>query len=233
MSTRLQPGAPDAAQLFARHGYVSLPGGIAPEICALATRYALMQEEVDLRSDGPDGQVPGAHSVYGDALMESLLDTMRPRIEQLAGLRLFATYSYYRVYRPGAELNPHRDREACEISASVCLGSRYLHDDSGYSWPLCFGASAGSGKGAIVLRQEPGDLVLYRGRDLKHWRERFAGRPGSYLVQVFLHYVDQDGPCRDYRYDKREGLGRRSKPEEERVRALLDQAFPELARGKR
>jgi hypothetical protein len=232
MSSMLRSGAQDEMQDFARNGYVSRSGEVAPEICALATRYALMKEEVDLRSDGPDGQVPGAHSVYGDALMESLLDTMRLRIEQLAGLRLFATYSYYRVYRPGAELKPHRDREACEISASICLGYRYLHDDPAYSWPLCFEAKAGSGEGAIVLRQEPGDLVLYRGMELEHWRERFAARPGSYLVQVFLHYVDQDGPCKDYRHDKRAGLGHRSRPEEERVRALIDQAFPELARGK-
>ena len=49
----------------------------------------------------------------------------------------------------------------------------------------------------------PGDALLYRGIELPHWREAFDG---DRMAQVFLHYVDRDGPHRDWAYDKRARL---------------------------
>jgi hypothetical protein len=57
-----------------------------------------------------------------------------------------------------------------------------------------------------------GDAILdglmeelrYRGIDLTHWREPYAGQS---LVQVFLHYVDQDGPHKGEKFDRRAALG--------------------------
>ena len=46
---------------------------------------------------------------------------------------------------------------------------------------------------------EEGDAVLYAGCDQEHWR------PGVYegegMAQVFLHYVNQNGPNKDHAYD--------------------------------
>ena len=35
---------------------------------------------------------------------------------------------------------------------------------------------------------EPGDMLIYRGCDLEHWREEFKG---NVCDQVFLHYSDK------------------------------------------
>ncbi|MGA7235113.1 MAG: hypothetical protein WBY44_05520, partial [Bryobacteraceae bacterium] len=43
------------------------------------------------------------------------------------------------------------------------------------------------------------------GCDCYHWREPFAG---NHLAQVFLHYVDQNGPNTEWKYDKRSRLSR-------------------------
>jgi hypothetical protein len=51
----------------------------------------------------------------------------------------------------------------------------------------------------------PGDALLYRGIDLFHWRDAY---PGEALVQVFLHYVDRDGPHADRKFDGRPTLMR-------------------------
>jgi PKHD-type hydroxylase len=48
--------------------------------------------------------------------------------------------------------------------------------------------------------QSPGDGVLYRGCEIEHWRPEFTG---DEYVQVFLHYVDSEGPYRNYVYDQK------------------------------
>jgi hypothetical protein len=51
----------------------------------------------------------------------------------------------------------------------------------------------------------PGDILIYRGDKLEHWRERFKGNT---CVQVFLHYNDLNGPYKDsLKYDSRPFLG--------------------------
>jgi hypothetical protein len=141
-----------------------------------------------------DGQ-EGAVEMFSDPVMEHVLAGVRPRAEQLCGLRLYPTYSFFRVYRHGNVLERHLDRAACEISVSVSLGP--VLDPP---WPLWL--KGPMGESAIDLA--PGDAVLYRGIECEHWRERFAG---DHLAQVFLHYVDRDGPYCEWRFDKRPSLG--------------------------
>jgi hypothetical protein len=48
-----------------------------------------------------------------------------------------------------------------------------------------------------------GDAVLYRGMEKHHWRKKFKG---EWQAQVFLHYVDADGPHKEWKFDKRPSL---------------------------
>ena len=92
--------------------------------------------------------------------MESMLLHLPSIIEENTGLSVHPTYSYYRVYRNGDELKPHSDRPACEISTTLCFN--YSYDDKKYQYPIFMDGQR------VVLY--PGDLVIYRGCDLKHWR---------------------------------------------------------------
>jgi len=47
-------------------------------------------------------------------------------------------------------------------------------------------------------RMEPGDGVLYQGNLVKHYRKAFKGIE---CIQMFLHYVDADGPFKDHVFD--------------------------------
>src|SRR5690349_13914957 len=102
-----------SAALFASQRYLFLPGEVSPDVCQISANYALLKQKVAFRPEGPKAQVPGTHSVYADTLMETLLESLHSRVEQLSGLELFPTYSYYRVYGPGDELHRHRDRPSC------------------------------------------------------------------------------------------------------------------------
>lgn len=53
------------------------------------------------------------------------------------------------------------------------------------------------------MNLEAGDALLYRGIECPHWRTHFEG---DHQAQVFLHYVDQQGPCAEWKFDKRDSL---------------------------
>jgi len=180
---------------FKKNKYVFVKNIVSEELIKFISQYALFDEIQDFKTDG--GQVPNAHAKYGDSAMETLLLKMLPVIEENTGLELFPTYSFYRVYRTGDILEPHTDRESCEISATVCLD--YNYDQSKYTWPIVI-----DGK---KINMEPGDIVIYKGIVGEHSRELFSPPEENFHIQSFIHYVDKNGPFSEYKFDKRFGIG--------------------------
>ena len=118
--------------------------------------------------------------------MENLSDFLLPKIESATGLKLLPTYTFFRVYKAGDILEKHRDRPSCEISISLCLRKK------GNIWPIYINNTA------IML--EEGDALIYKGCEVEHWREPYT--EGTKLAQVFLHYVDANGPYTEWKNDK-------------------------------
>lgn len=185
-------------QEFSEKKYVVVKNAVSKDIVNLVSQYALLDEQNDLTLEqGSQPQIHNSHSKYADTLMESLLLQMQPFMESTTGLKLHPTYSYYRVYKPGAILEKHKDRPSCEISTTITFHYNYMGED--YEYPIFV-------EGSKCL-MEPGDLVVYRGCDVEHWREEFKAPNGSYHVQVFLHYVDANGPYAEFKFDKRPFVG--------------------------
>jgi hypothetical protein len=207
------------SEYFKQHHYTSIPGLVPEEICNVATKYALLKMETEFHPETTGQQVPGTHSIYSDTLMETLMYFMLPHMEKHTGLELCPTYSYYRVYKSGDDLFRHKDRPSCEISTTVCLGFKYNHKDPDYRWgiyvdelsfntPMPDGKFVSSNNPGVRIDMNPGDVVIYRGCDVEHWRDIFDAEEGSYHVQAFLHYIDKNGPnYPEYAYDKRKGIG--------------------------
>jgi hypothetical protein len=193
VKSRPAPSHAHEPEIFARQGYVTLPALIAPALAEYFWSY-VHTKFASLLLSGGDPQVPHTPSGYGDMACDGLLEYLRPRIEQGCGLQLLPTYSYFRLYKRGDVLKRHRDRPACEISVSLNIGQ--TPDEP---WPIYVECDAGP----YAARLSPGDAQLYRGCDCFHWREAYEG---SRLVQVFLHYVDADGPYADHKFDKRKTL---------------------------
>jgi hypothetical protein len=143
-----------------------------------------------------DQQIPGAYSKYGDWAMDALLMYMIPIMKQRTGMELIPTYSYTRLYEKGNILKRHKDRPSCEISTTLHLG--------GDEWPIFLDPSGqnfvideyknihkpGAPKG-VQVDLKIGDMLIYSGCELEHWREPFQGTVCS---QVFLHYNHANGP---------------------------------------
>ncbi len=128
--------------------------------------------------------------LYGIPISESVLLNLQPKIEKLVSKRLYPTYSFARIYWPGADMEKHVDRPSCEYSASLCIS---INPDPWSIW------MAGN-----ELLLYPGDMVVYKGMDVEHWREPYQGIE---QIQLFLHYVDADGPHADCKYDYRQEIG--------------------------
>lgn len=153
-----------------------------------------------------DEQAPGDYSSYGDLTFDTLLGFVKPEIENAIGIDLTPTYSYHRLYTTDTELERHTDRESCEISATVCLGYNVKNMDvkkyPDYDWPMYV---KGIDNKDQPVHLKPGEMLIYRGCKVEHWREPF---PGLNHAQAFIHYnetnkIDND----DNEFDKRWCLG--------------------------
>ena len=130
-----------------------------------------------------DKQIPNTYSHYADIVMETLLEKIKPVMEENTGLKVLPTYTYARIYKKGDILKRHKDRPSCEISTTINLG--------GESWPIYLEPSGEKGKEGIKVNLNPGDMLIYRGCELEHWREAFEG---DNCGQVFLHYNEANSP---------------------------------------
>jgi hypothetical protein len=187
----------DTALEFKEKGYVHLKDFLHLDSCKDLTRE--LKRLVTEKKTVKDEQCPLSEAIHGTLTFDKLLEDLTPHFEQASGLKLFPTYSYARLYNTqGEELKLHRDRPACEISATLTL------DFEGDVWPIFMGANEDKSN-ATEIKMNVGDAVLYRGCDIHHWREPY--KEGKWQAQVFLHYVDQNGPHAEWKYDKRESLG--------------------------
>ena len=140
----------------------------------------------------------GEFSFYADPYMEIILEKCVDPFSKITGLTLFPTYSYTRKYIKGNELPIHTDRKSCQISATLSIAFEGTEIN-----PICFSQSPDK-ENAVALYLKPGDLCLYRGCDLWHWRPPINN---DWYLQSFLHFVDADGPYKQFKYDRRNGLG--------------------------
>lgn len=122
-----------------------------------------------------------APSFYKVKKLNELHEIVRLKLEHLLNADLYKTYHYFRNYKYGSFLKPHRDREACEISVTLNLG--------GDDWQIGI-FNYNSIPRQILLKK--GDALLYHGTDLIHWRPGIF--KGNNLTQIFLHYVQSGGP---------------------------------------
>ena len=201
-------------KLFKEKGYAIIPNALTDELRDFVTQYALFDEMQNFSAN--DEQIPDAHSKYADPVMETMLLHLHNLMEENTGLKLFPTYSYYRIYRKGNELTKHTDRDSCEISTTVCFN--YSYDDSKYTWPIYVDN--------YPVTLKPGDLVIYRGIDLEHWRDPFnCPNENDWHVQGFFHFVDANGPCQDWKFDKRDTIGSNPKKKQQNQIIKLDKPY--------
>jgi alkylated DNA repair dioxygenase AlkB len=142
-----------------------------------------------------DIQVTNSFSYYSALCFEALSLQLQPLVEEVTGKKLYPTYTYARIYYNGATMAIHKDRPSCQFSATVNIS---IDEEP---WEIWFETLTGEHK---AVKLYPGDMIVYKGDILNHWRDAYQGQRQT---QAFLHYVDKNGPYRDYKFDQRPYLG--------------------------
>ena len=188
---------------FQKNKYQVIRQAVPKDLANFVMNYFLLQQDAveymlknniinkqnPLIGNWEDEQVPNAYSKYGDWVMETLLQYVRPIMKEKTKLDLIPTYSYARIYNKGNILKRHKDRPSCEISTTINLGGNH--------WSIYLEG--------IKVDLQQGDMLIYSGCELEHWRETFTG---DFCVQVFLHYNHANGKFGNNNlFDKRPMLG--------------------------
>ena len=196
---------------FKKNKYQVIRKALSPELTYFCSRYFTFKRQVattlfDHKYISPfetmfgswdDDQIPNTYSHYADLVMEVLLAELLPLMMKKTGLKLTPNYSYARIYKKGDELKRHKDRFSCEISTTLNLG--------GDPWPIFLEPSGKKGMKGVKINLKPGDMLVYRGCDLEHWREPFEG---DSCTQVFLHYNNlKTKGSEENLFDRRPHLG--------------------------
>ena len=192
---------------FKKEKYKIVRSAVSKDVVNFVNNYIILKEQVhDTLKDSryiipfsddwgtkEDPQCWNAYSHYADVAMETLLVNCLPLVEKETNLKLWPTYSYTRVYKRGHELKKHTDRKSCEVSTTLNLG--------GDMWPIYLIDTKGKN---IEVKLKSGDMLLYSGCELEHWRNIFKGK---YCSQVFLHYNEQNKKNKVNKFDNRAHLG--------------------------
>jgi len=161
------------------------------------TRYLSPFETMLGHYERQNEQIPNTYCQYGNCAFETLMLKLQPIMEKITELKLNPNYTYARIYKHGDELKRHKDRFSCEVSTTLNLG--------GDLWPIYLEPSGKENKPGIKIDLKPGDMLIYSGRELEHWREPFRGTD---CVQVFLHYNNSKTKgAEENMFDKRPHLG--------------------------
>jgi len=142
-----------------------------------------------------DRMVDNCLSWYGLVCFDSLMLLLQDKVEEVTNKKLYPTYTYSRMYYTDNILRKHKDRESCQYSVTITI------DSPDEPWPIYIEGYDGKVTSAIL---EPGDMLVYRGDHLAHWREPYKG---TEQLQAFCHYVDVDGPFKHRKWDSRPVLG--------------------------
>ena len=199
--------------MFKKNKYVVIRQAISKDLAAFVANYFSIKKQVydTCRKtryispyevmlgyyEGETEQIPHTFSCYSDIAMETLMLKCQPIMEKTTGLKLSPAYTYARIYKNGDILKRHKDRFSCEISTTMNL--------AGDPWPLYLEPSGKEGLKGIKVDLKPGDMLVYSGCELEHWRNKFKGKE---CIQVFLHYNNRKTPgAKENMFDKRPHLG--------------------------
>jgi len=171
---------------------------------------ALFNREVDITQNSPKDSLNKSKANYCTPMAVGLHRWLHDALDDVIDMDLRETYSYSRKYERGAYLRAHTDRPSCEISATVCLDydtddkapwKIWVQNDENYvdnqdmeeAFRISQGLKHRDRKG-IPISLEPGDVLLYQGPNVIHWRDYLLG---DYSYHMFLHFFNYEGKLGD------------------------------------
>lgn len=177
---------------------------------------SVFELEEDIIFESPTESLFKSHGSHTSPMGVMMHNYLTKRLnEEVLDLLLKETYTYTRKYDRGAYLKAHTDRPSCEISATFCLDYKsddgkpwkiwvkndknYIADKEGKAFDPNWIADISQGVPIRKRKEDPsmkcfslevGDLLLYQGPNVIHWRDTFVG---DYSYHMFTHWYNELG----------------------------------------
>lgn len=203
------------SEIFDEVGVLYVNNILTKEECDEALLYLFRLKEDE---DHIDDTISGGFKYnFRRGELDYLLEKVKPTLEKILDKSLLPTYSFSRIYKENDYLLLHTDRNACEISMTITLGygkgsiwpfkflskndtklyTNFKNDGSKYIGELIEEYDSNLESKCII---EVGDGVLYKGMEVAHGRGTYYH--AKWQAQVFLHYVDANGPNAEHKNNK-------------------------------
>jgi hypothetical protein len=165
-------------------GYAILRELIHPfHIGALRRYYRRLIREGEFQLG--DTQSLRRYVAYNESVARFYHQQLAGTVSCVVGVPVKPSYVYVASYQSGAELPRHIDREQCEYTITLCVDhSPEPVNES--AWPIYLE----TGEGTVAVFQGIGDALLFKGRQLPHYRNTLP--VGFTSTSIFFHYVRED-----------------------------------------
>jgi len=175
--------------------------------------------EEDIINDSPPESLFKSHGAHTSPMGVMMHNYLTKRLSEVIDLSLKETYTYTRKYDRGAYLTAHTDRPSCEISSTICLDYKsddgspwkiwvknddnYCQKEDGTKWSHQDIVDMSQGVPIRQRKKDPsmkcitlevGDVLLYQGPNVIHWRDTFVG---EYTYHMFCHWYNELGMIND------------------------------------
>jgi hypothetical protein len=189
---------------FAREKYAVVPGIFPPEQMRAMQAYYRQYVAHGFMVFGDD-RVEKRYGEYREAFASFLHPQLTAIMCAATGRDVKPSYSFAAAYVDGAVLPPHTDRRQCEYSISFQLDYQPETNGGPTPWPICLEPLEyeGSlpdigyaiewdkvGRDPASIDLANGDGLIYKGRDLVHYRHALPA--GHTSTSLFFHFVDKD-----------------------------------------
>ena len=169
---------------FCERGYVQLSRLIHPYLVGSLRRLFRYKIRTGKLTLG-DKQCALRYIAYNDPVLRFFHHQLTTIVSRVVNKKIKPSYVYLASYLEGAELPKHVDREQCEYSISFCLDYSPEPGCSETPWPI----QLNIGTDVVAIYQKIGDGLLYRGRQIPHYREKLHKDATS--TSIFFHFVDE------------------------------------------
>jgi hypothetical protein len=171
----------ERSAFFRKHGYVTLRNLLHPfHLASLRQYYRELTKAGEFKPDEAQGSKRvWMHNEPMSRFFHHQLTTV---ISDLAGEPVQPSFAFVWCYRGRSELPKHLDREQCEFTVSLCVD--FTPEPQGSTrWPIYVETE----QGLVTIQQALGEGLLFRGRDLPHYRNSLP--PGCTSTSVLFHFV--------------------------------------------
>lgn len=167
---------------LAQEGYLHLPKLISPLQVAALREYTRQRRRLGPLQHEDSRCCKRVFRVYDQVINfwhQHLLRVLR----QVTGEALRSSYNVISYYEDTA-LSRHKDRDPCIWNVSLALDTQPAAAEGA---PWAFWLETVHGPTPILL--QAGDALLYRGREMPHWREPLP--PDRQETVLLFHFVDE------------------------------------------